>query len=233
MAQGAANWVEGLFPEVPVRQWVLSLPMEQRLALAWRPKLVSAALAILIEHVGAYYRRRVGGHPGSVTVIQRFGSTLNLNVHFHVLFADGSWSADADGAVQFRSTSPPTLGDVSTVVEAVAADLARLIPARPADEQEPDDAQQVLELASLMNRSAFGPSWSPGASRKRGERRPRRHGAGLEASEGWTSLHAGVRVSAKDRDGLEKICRYVLRPGRKDLRWRCLGCTRSPTTGSN
>ena len=212
MAQGAANWVEGLFPEVPVRQWVLSLPMDQRLALAWRPKLVSAALAILIEHVSAYYRRRVGGHPGSVTVIQRFGSTLNLNVHFHVLFADGSWSADPDGAVQFRSTSPPTLGDVSTVVEAVAADLARLIPARPADEQEPDDAQQVLELASLMNRSAFGPSWSQGASRKRGERRPRRHGAGLEASSGWTSLHAGVRVAAKDREGLEKICRYVLRP---------------------
>ena len=98
------------------------------------------------------------------------------------------------------------------MVEAVAADLARLIPARPADEQEPDDAQQVLELASLMNRSAFGPSWSQGASRKRGGRRPRRHGAGLEASAGWTSLHAGVRVAAKDRDGLEKICRYVLRP---------------------
>ena len=147
-----------------------------------------------------------------MTAIQRFGSTLNLNVHFHVLFADGSWSADPDGAVQFRSTSPPTLGDVSTVVEAVAADLARLIPARAADELEPDDAQQVLELASLMNRSAFGPSWSQGASRKRGERRPRRHGAGLEASEGWTSLHAGVRVAAKDREGLEKICRYVLRP---------------------
>ena len=166
----------------------------------------------MIEHVGAYYRRRVGGHPGSVTVIQRFGSTLNLNIHFHVLFADGSWSANVDGAVQFRSTSPPTLSDVSEVVEAVAANLALLIPARHAEEQEPDDAQQVLELASLMNRSAFGPSWSQGASRKRGERRPRRHGAGLEASAGWTSLHAGVRVAAKDRDGLEKICRYVLRP---------------------
>ncbi len=212
MAQGAANWVEGLFPEVPVRQWVLSLPMDQRLALAWRPKLVSAALAILIEHVGAYYRRRVGGHPGSVTVIQRFGSTLNLNVHFHVLFADGSWSTAADGGLQFRSTSPPTLTDVSAVVEAVASDLALLIPAGHAEEQEPDDAQQVLELASLMNRAAFGPSWSQGASRKRGERRPRRHGAGLEASSGWTSLHAGVRVAAKDRDGLEKICRYVLGP---------------------
>ena len=99
--------------------------------------------------------------------------------HLHLLFANGGWSADADDAVQFRSTSPPTLGDVSTVVAAVAADLARLVPAGPADEQEPDDAQQVLERASWMNRSAFGPSWSSGASRKRGERRPRRHGPRL------------------------------------------------------
>lgn len=78
--------------------------------------------------------------------------------------SDGTWSADVDGAIQFRSTSRPTLGDVSTVVEAVAADLARLIPARAAEEQEPADAQQVLELASLMNRSAFGPSGSPDQS---------------------------------------------------------------------
>jgi hypothetical protein len=26
---------------------------------------------------------------GAVTLIQRFGSALNLNVHFHVLFLDG------------------------------------------------------------------------------------------------------------------------------------------------
>ena len=28
-------------------------------------------------------------HTGAVTLIQRFGSALNLNLHFHVLFIDG------------------------------------------------------------------------------------------------------------------------------------------------
>ncbi len=213
MAQGAANLVEGLFPDVPVRQWVLSMPIDQRLALAWRPKLVRPALAIMVRHVSDFYRRRGGGHPGSVTVIQRFGSTLNLNVHFHVLFADGSWSTGDDGMPPvFRATAAPTLADVSNVVEAIAADLARMIPPRPPEGLAPDDAQQDLEMASLMNRSAFGHAWAPGGARKRGERRPRVHGAGLEASAGWTSLHAGVRIAATDRAGLERLCRYVLRP---------------------
>lgn len=52
------------------------------------------------------------------------------------------------GTESHRTTAPPSLSDVSAVVEAVGADLARLIPVRPAGEQETDDAQQVLELAS-------------------------------------------------------------------------------------
>jgi len=29
------------------------------------------------------------GRTGAVTLIQRFGSALNLNVHFHMIFVDG------------------------------------------------------------------------------------------------------------------------------------------------
>ena len=31
-------------------------------------------------------------HTGAVTLIQRFGSALNLNLHFHALFIDGVFS---------------------------------------------------------------------------------------------------------------------------------------------
>lgn len=37
---------------------------------------------------------------GAVTLIQRFGSALNLNVHFHMLFLDGVYVEYPDGAVQ-------------------------------------------------------------------------------------------------------------------------------------
>ncbi|MDP9141417.1 MAG: transposase [Pseudomonadota bacterium] len=32
---------------------------------------------------------------GAVTLIQRFGSALNLNVHFHMLFLDGVYTPHA------------------------------------------------------------------------------------------------------------------------------------------
>ena len=37
---------------------------------------------------------------GAVTLIQRFGSALNLNVHFHMLFLDGVYVVGADGRLQ-------------------------------------------------------------------------------------------------------------------------------------
>jgi hypothetical protein len=32
---------------------------------------------------------RATGATGAVTLVQRFGSALNLNVHFHMIFPDG------------------------------------------------------------------------------------------------------------------------------------------------
>jgi len=40
----------------------------------------------LLTHAGL---TRKTGHTGAVTLIQRFGSALNLNVHFHLVFVDG------------------------------------------------------------------------------------------------------------------------------------------------
>jgi hypothetical protein len=36
---------------------------------------------------------------GAVTLIQRFGSALNLNIHFHMLFLDGAYAERADGSL--------------------------------------------------------------------------------------------------------------------------------------
>ena len=42
MAQTAAHLVDHVIPmALPVRQWVLSLPIPLRLLLAWQPKLVT------------------------------------------------------------------------------------------------------------------------------------------------------------------------------------------------
>ena len=41
-------------------------------------------------------------HTGAVTLVQRFGSALNLNLHFHMLFLDAVYVERSDGCVRFR-----------------------------------------------------------------------------------------------------------------------------------
>jgi putative transposase len=61
-----------------------------------------------VRAVLGWYRRRarrasvVEGRSGSVTVIQRFGSGLQLNVHAHTLAVDGVFTEAADGTLRFH-----------------------------------------------------------------------------------------------------------------------------------
>jgi hypothetical protein len=91
MTECAVRLVDGILPHVPVRQWVLSLPHRLCYFLAWDHRLCRAVLAVYARVLLSFQRRRArrrglrNGHSGCVTVIQRFGAGLNLNVHFHTL----------------------------------------------------------------------------------------------------------------------------------------------------
>jgi len=79
MAERAAHWVDGVIPEVPVRQWVLTLPWSRRLLLTKDHAPCRGVLGLFLEVVFAWYRARLGlphGQPGAITVIQRFSSSL-------------------------------------------------------------------------------------------------------------------------------------------------------------
>jgi ribosomal protein S27E len=94
MADTAAHLVDRVFPRVPVRQWVLSLPYALRYRLAYDASLVSDVLAIFTRTVFASLIRRArefGAERrpqcGAVSFIQRFDSALRLNLHVHMLIA--------------------------------------------------------------------------------------------------------------------------------------------------
>jgi hypothetical protein len=100
MNEGAAFFVTNVIPQVSVRQWVLSFPMPARFWMARNPRLMSSLLNIFMRAVHRYYKnsflkssginhREYKIQTGSLTVIQRFGGALNLNIHFHTLFLDG------------------------------------------------------------------------------------------------------------------------------------------------
>lgn len=83
--------------------------------------LLSAALGCFARAAFRWQRAQAralsvaGAAPGAVTAIQRFGSVLNLNVHFHTLVPAGVFVADgADGAL-FVPLPAPTDDDVAEI----------------------------------------------------------------------------------------------------------------------
>ena len=107
MAERSAHLVDHVFPDVPVRQWVLSLPHRLRYLLAWDHELCRAVVGVSLRAVLGFLRHRArrdgiaDGRSGAVAIIQRFGGALNLNVHLHALVLDGVFESEGD-AVHFH-----------------------------------------------------------------------------------------------------------------------------------
>jgi hypothetical protein len=100
----ATHLVDRVLPRVPMRQWVLSLPRWARFLIARDPKLITRTLQLSLRSIFARQRLRArrigarGAQAGAVTFVQRFGSALNLNVHFHCVIPDGVWVREEDVA---------------------------------------------------------------------------------------------------------------------------------------
>jgi len=221
-----ADWlVESVFPDgVPVRQWVLSVPWKLRYLLARDAKLKRKVLKIFLSEVFRLLRRlsksSAKAKGGSVTSVQRFGSALNLNVHLHCLVLDGVY----EGGV-FRRAEAPSEEDLQELVERVAKRVSRAAK-RAGYELNPDQGMGAagheeeasvfdgIQSASIKGMLAF--PTAEGLFRKvkllgRKGYEPKKSDPTSAQFEGF-SVHAGVRVSGTNRQGLAQVCRYVLRP---------------------
>ncbi len=85
MSDTAAYLVERVFPWVPTRQWVLSLPFKLRYRMAYDSELMTDILNIFVRAVFSELRRRARellglkrSQCGAVTFVQRFNSALGL-----------------------------------------------------------------------------------------------------------------------------------------------------------
>ena len=85
MVETSAHLIDHVIPTVPVRQWFLSFPWPLRLLFARQPDTLSRCLAVIIRAIEtdlihrAGLTRASGARSGVVTLVQRFGSALNLN----------------------------------------------------------------------------------------------------------------------------------------------------------
>ena len=132
MAQTAAHLVDHVIPHVPVRQWVLSLPIPLRLLLAAQPKLVTPVLQVTHRVITRHLLGQAGlkaaeADSGAVTLIQRFGSAANLNIHLHCLVLDGVYRCDTEGEPVFVEVPAPTDEALQTVLHKIITRTMKLL----------------------------------------------------------------------------------------------------------
>jgi len=175
MAQSAAHLVDHVIPHVPVRQWVLSLPIPLRLLLAAQPKLVTPVLQVVHRAITRLLLDQAGlkadqADSGALTLIQRFGSAANLNIHLHCLVLDGVYRR-TDGEPVFVEVPAPTDEDLQALLHKIIGRLMKLLTRRGVllEEQgstyladgdaDSDDARALrpLQAAACTYRIAFGP----------------------------------------------------------------------------
>ena len=172
MSELAAHLVDRVLPRVPIRQWVFTVPVLVRYQLAFDAVLTRSVLRVFLRTVFSWQRRRaarrglVGGRSGSITAIQRFGGSANLNVHFHALLFDGVYTrATPTARPVFHRLPPPTDADIAVLLARVQRRVRGLLSRRgrwpdaeagsdPFAVQEPLFASAVA--ASLQGRVALG-----------------------------------------------------------------------------
>jgi hypothetical protein len=234
MAERAAHLADHVFPPVPVRQWVVTLPHRLRYRLAWDHDLCRAVVGVAVRTVLGFLRRVahlagvVDGRGGAVAIVQRFGGAMNLNVRSHALVIDGVFARDG-AEVRFCPAPLLTAADVADVLATVVPRVRRLLERRGLGDDEgasaadewAEDAPVLAGMAgaSVQGTFALGPRAGqrarpcgavPVEDRFRQDTAPgpgRRHAR----QEGF-DLEAGVWVPVEQRDRLERLCRYALRP---------------------
>jgi len=225
MADSAAHLVDEVFPARPVR--VLSVPYQLRYLFATQPTVITKVLAIVHRVISTFLIKRLGrtvksgAHSGAVTLIQRFGSALNLNLHFHMLYLNGVY--DANG--YFWPVKPPTPGDLDEITHKIAKRVSRYLERagylyRDAETEyldlvpEEDDAMHSIIGASITYRLAFGTNAGKKAltlqSVPTSDNKAK--SSELVSKQAGFSMHAGVACKSNQRKKLERLCRYIARP---------------------
>ena len=188
-------------------------------------------LRIIYRAISTHLLHKAGlqlndGATGAVTLIQRFGSALNLNIHFHILFLDGVYVYRDNRPPRFQRIKTPNKDELEDLVQLISQRVGRCRERQGLLEQDTESAWLELEPAddtdamphllgsSVSYRIAVGPQQGRKAFMIRTIRPLDRPDPGLErvAKANGFSLHAGVSCEGHQKDKRERLCRYIARP---------------------
>ena len=164
-------------------------------------------------------------------MIQRFGSALNLNIHFHLLCLDGVYVYRNNRPPRFQRVRAPDRAELNELVKLISQRVGRCLERQgllerdaesawlELDSAEDTDAMPQILGSSVSYRIAVGPQQGRKAFMIRTIRALDRPDPGLErvAKANGFSLHAGVsceghQKNKRERSGGVPLCRYIARP---------------------
>ena len=237
MAESAAHLVDEVFPHKPLRQWVLSFPFPLRILFAKDPQLMGLVLNPVNRAISTYLikkaglKKKSGAKTGSVTFIQRFGGSLNLNIHFYIMYLDGVYSFEREKA-RFHFLTPPSQSELDNLLKTLAQRTVKLLKKRGLIVRTEGTENQFLNLkdpeaidhihsSSITYRIAFGKYKGqkaltlgviPNFKAQKEKKKP------FLSKYSSFSLHAGISCSAPNRKKRERLCRYISRPSLSEQR---------------
>jgi hypothetical protein len=225
MANTGAAIMDRVLPDVPVRQYVLSLPHELRRLAARTADVLTALGRIFVDAVFARYRGRAkdegvaDAQCGAINFVQRFGSSVNLHVHFHLVVIDGVFTRDAQGGVRFHPARPPLREELEAVVQRVETRATAWLRRRGHLDERPLEArsneasvQTAMDACVSIAMGRGQTAAMPSADEPANERGPAPARPSEAVDRDGYNLHASVRIDAGDDAGREKLCRYAARP---------------------
>jgi len=163
---------------------------------------------------------------GAVTLIQRFGSALNLNIHFHLLVIDGVYIPRDNAPPLFRRVKAPDRAELEVLVQRISQRVGRylermglLVRDTESDYLNlplPEDHDPMAQLigSSVTYRIAVGPQQGKKAFMLQTLTPltgPDPASERVAKCSGF-SLHAGVSCEAHQKEKRERLCRYISRP---------------------
>jgi hypothetical protein len=212
----------------------LSLPIPLRLLLARYPSELGKVLGIIHRAISTHIVNRAGfsnkqAKTGAVTLIQRFGSALNLNIHFHMLFLEGAIYENSWGGTTFTRIKAPCYNDMVELVHTISHRIARYLEKVGLVQRDMensylnlpvDDEDSLLQLqgASVSYRIAMGPQQGQKVFTLQTLPASTEAEYGQLANTSGFSLHAGVFANADEPEKLERLCRYISRPAISEQR---------------
>lgn len=231
--QARARFLEEcVIGDTPVRHAALTLPPPLRVFAAYDPSLVTEILGVYIlanfRRLKWCAKRELGldsvddVEPACLTIVQRWSTNLDPNLHFHSLFTDGVYyQPDPDTPISFVNLPRPTDSDLDAVAWEICRRTRDILVRRGVWEDTPEEAHDIVvpdasgrsrvlkTVAGILTLDRERPQKCRffGTVSQRDSDEALRIGGACAFN-----LFARDRIEKGDRGNLRRVLRYMLSP---------------------